>query len=178
MGMKHLRFKRGYKNVINKGIELNAAGQECWLAIETSGHAALKENFFLDDGAYLATKIVIKAAKLLAEGKTIDSVIDKLKSPLEAREIRFPITCEDFAAYADNILKEFESWAEGRQDMQVAAPNFEGVRIAFDEGWCLFRKSLHDPIMPFNAESDRQGGVDEIISEVTGFLSRYEYLEI
>ena len=30
------------------------------LAIETSGHAAFKENFFLDDGAYLAAKVVIK----------------------------------------------------------------------------------------------------------------------
>lgn len=178
LGMKHLRFKRGYKNVINKGIELNNAGQECWLAIETSGHAALKENYFLDDGAYLATKIVIKAARLAAEGKTLDSVIDTLKTPLEARELRFPITCGAFAEYADNILTELEQWATEQPDMQVVTPNFEGVRIAFDEGWCLLRKSLHDPMMPFNVESDRQGGADEIISKITGFLSRYSYLTI
>ncbi|MDD4201091.1 MAG: phosphomannomutase/phosphoglucomutase, partial [Eubacteriales bacterium] len=51
LGLRHLRFKRGYRNVINKAIELNKEGIDCQLAIETSGHAALKENFFLDDGA-------------------------------------------------------------------------------------------------------------------------------
>ncbi|MEI3518579.1 MAG: hypothetical protein V8R14_03920 [Clostridia bacterium] len=38
--------------MINKAQELNAEGIDCQLAIETSGHAALKENYFLDDGAY------------------------------------------------------------------------------------------------------------------------------
>ena len=76
LGLKHLRFKRGYKNVINKSKELNEQGIDSQLAIETSGHAALKENYFLDDGAYLAVKIVIKAARLKAEGKTLDSLIE------------------------------------------------------------------------------------------------------
>ena len=43
----HHRFKRGYKNVINEAIRLNHEGQESWLAIETSGHGAMKENYFL-----------------------------------------------------------------------------------------------------------------------------------
>lgn len=42
LGGKHHRFKRGYKNVIDEGIRLNKAGEECWLAIETSGHCALR----------------------------------------------------------------------------------------------------------------------------------------
>ncbi|MBR5730983.1 MAG: phosphomannomutase/phosphoglucomutase, partial [Firmicutes bacterium] len=75
LGLKHLRFKRGYKNVINKGLELNAAGEDCQLAIETSGHAAMKENYFLDDGAYLATRIVIKAAQLKKQGLGISSLL-------------------------------------------------------------------------------------------------------
>ena len=32
-------------------------GTDCQLAIETSGHAAFKENMMLDDGAYLALKV-------------------------------------------------------------------------------------------------------------------------
>ena len=43
LGLKHLRYMRGYKNVINKALELTAQGVDCPLAIETSGHAALKE---------------------------------------------------------------------------------------------------------------------------------------
>ncbi len=34
LGLRHLRFKRGYKNVINKSIELNAEGTDSQLAIE------------------------------------------------------------------------------------------------------------------------------------------------
>ena len=64
LGLKHLRYKRGYRNVINKAAELNDSDVDCQLAIETSGHAAYKENYFLDDGAFLATKIVIKMAQL------------------------------------------------------------------------------------------------------------------
>lgn len=61
--MRHHRFKRGYKNVINEAIRLNQEGIDTQLAIETSGHAAFKENFFLDDGAYLAALIVAYALK-------------------------------------------------------------------------------------------------------------------
>ena len=56
LGGKHLRFKRGYKNVIDKCVELNKNGEYSPLAMETSGHAAFKENYYLDDGAYLITK--------------------------------------------------------------------------------------------------------------------------
>ena len=38
LGGKHLRFKRGYKNVIDKCRELNESGIYSPLAIETSGH--------------------------------------------------------------------------------------------------------------------------------------------
>ncbi|MBR4864209.1 MAG: phosphomannomutase/phosphoglucomutase, partial [Oscillospiraceae bacterium] len=52
-GGVHHRFKRGYRNVINESIRLNENGQDSQLAIETSGHGAFKENYFLDDGAYI-----------------------------------------------------------------------------------------------------------------------------
>ena len=57
LGGEHCRYKRGYKNVINKGIELGKAGVDCQLMMETSGHGALKENLYLDDGAHLAVKV-------------------------------------------------------------------------------------------------------------------------
>src|SRR5699024_7762269 len=50
---KQYRYLSGYRNVINKAIELNKEGISTPLAIETSGHAAFRENYFLDDGAYV-----------------------------------------------------------------------------------------------------------------------------
>lgn len=205
LGLKHRRFKRGYKNVINEAIRLNEEGIDCQLAIETSGHAALKENRFLDDGAYLATKIVIKAAKLAQRGQTLDTLISELKEPKEALEVRLPIRCENFGEYGEKILEDLRAWAsmkpcarrsEGGEivaveeggcclchcGMSVAEPNFEGVRVNFSEeqenGWCLLRKSLHDPIMPLNIESDVEGGCEKIAEKLRPFLSAYTELDI
>lgn len=183
LGLRHLRFKRGYKNVINKSIELNAAGTDSQLAIETSGHAAFKENYFLDDGAYLATKIVIKAALLKNEGKTIDQLIADMKHPAESTEVRMKLSGDDFAAYGDKVLTEMTDWVKAGSDkgMSLEEPNYEGVRINFNEnngnGWALLRKSLHDPIMPLNIESDQVGGCEKIANILKDFLSNYTELD-
>lgn len=183
LGLKHLRFKRGYKNVINKSIELNAAGVDSQLAIETSGHAAYKENYFLDDGAYLATKIVIKAAQLKAKGEGIGVLIESLEEPLDAAEIRFPIKCEDFAEAGDRVLAGLLEWAvqNGDRGVSVVEPQFEGVRLNFRReglsGWCLLRKSLHDPILPLNVEVT-EGSCDEILGEIKGFLGGFEEVQL
>lgn len=178
LGLKHLRFKRGYKNVINKAIELNEQGTDCGLAIETSGHAALRENYFLDDGAYLAVKIVIKAARLKKEGLTIDSVIAELEEPADESEIRIPIMCSDFGAYGDRVLEDLAGFVKASPELSAEEPNYEGVRINFADGWCLLRKSLHDPIMPMNIASDKEGGCREIKSVMAKFLAGYDQLDL
>jgi len=178
LGLKHLRFKRGYRNVINKAVELNEQGTDCQLAIETSGHAAFKENYFLDDGAYLATKIVIKAAKLKQEGKTIDSVIEGLQTPADEKEIRIPIVAHDFGAYGDRVLSELEYFVNASDGLTLETPNYEGVRINFPGGWCLLRKSLHDPILPMNMAADEAGGCEDIMKVMVEFLSGYDELDM
>lgn len=178
LGLKHLRYKRGYKNVINKAIQLNEEGIDCQLAIETSGHAAMKENYFLDDGAYLAAKIVIQTARLHLEGKHLSSLIENLKQPAQAKEIRIPILAADFVSYGDRVLRELTEFAEQEPGMEVVVPNYEGVRIAFAAGWCLLRKSLHDPVLPLNIESEKEDGCAQIQSKIKAFLSGYEGLDL
>lgn len=183
LGLKHLRFKRGYKNVINKSIELNDQGIDSQLAIETSGHAAYKENYFLDDGAYLATKIVIKAAQLMQHGEGIEVLLSSLKEPKEAVEVRFPITGENFGEYGEEVLRGLKEWADAHaaEGVSVVEPNYEGVRLNFRRsglsGWCLLRKSLHDPIMPLNVEVT-EGSCEEILGEIRGFLEEYPRVSV
>lgn len=180
LGLKHLRFKRGYKNVINKAKELNQNGVDSQLAIETSGHAAYKENYFLDDGAYLATKIVIKTAQLKKAGAGLDVVLSSLEEPKEAIEKRFSINRADFADYGQEILCRLEEWVE-REGQQIGAslvsPNYEGVRINFEneqvKGWCLLRKSLHDPKLPLNVEVTK-GSCSDIVKVIDEFLADYD----
>lgn len=178
LGGKQLRFKRGYKNVIDKSIELNHAGVNSPLAIETSGHAALKENYFLDDGAFLATKIVILLAKLNKQGKSIDDLIKNLKEPAESMEIRVPILLDDFKEYGEMVIAQLTEYAEKREGWQVEKENYEGVRINVDGGWFLLRLSVHDPILPLNLENDNAGVSEKIAKELKEFLSSFDKLDL
>lgn len=172
LGCRHHRFKRGYKNVINEAIRLNEAGETCLLAMETSGHGALKENYFLDDGAYLATKIVIRYAQLRRQGRTLADLLEGMREPLEARELRFRLLSEDCKAAGAAVLEALARYAAGQPGWSAAPENYEGLRYAVpaQKGWFLLRMSLHDPLMPLNIESDCPDGVDEILRELTPFL--------
>jgi len=109
LGGIHRRFKRGYKNVIDEAKRLTFnEGNTAPLAIETSGHAAFKDNFYLDDGAYLATRIVILMAALRKEGKSIEDILKNLKMPAEEKEVRIKIDEEDFAKYGNIVLEDFK----------------------------------------------------------------------
>lgn len=167
----HFCFKsQGYKNVIDKGNALHAAGTPTMLAIETSGHGAMRENYMLDDGAYLAVKIIIELVRLRLSGAAggLGGMLNGLAEPLEETEFRLPFknnanykqtgqaVVEAFARFADTV----EGWTPERQ-------NFEGLRVNVAEpggksGWLLLRRSLHDPILPLNVESQTKGGTAAI----------------
>lgn len=170
----HRRFKRGYRNVINEAIRLNKEGIRSDLAMETSGHGALKENYFLDDGAYLMVKLVIELAKARRDGYTLESLIADLKEPKEAKEFRFSIGREDFKTYGQRILDELAAYTETREDWKAEAENYEGIRVNLDDGWFLLRLSLHDPILPLNIEGDSLGSVGRIAKALAPFLKRYD----
>lgn len=177
----HHRFKRGYKNVINEAIRLNGEGRETWLAIETSGHAALKENHFLDDGAYLMTKILVKAAKLRRMGKNLDTLTENLVMPAESTELRIRIKDPDFKTVGQQVIGDLQHFVQKVQGWSMVPENFEGIRISCNQasgnGWLLLRMSLHDPVMPLNIESNESGGVAAILSTLIPFLRKYPPLE-
>ncbi|KAJ6772976.1 PHOSPHOHEXOSE MUTASE [Salix koriyanagi] len=125
LGGKHHRFKRGYKNVIDEAVRLNSVGEESHLAIETSGHGALKENHWLDDGAYL------------------------MPEPQNHPDLKGG----SFREYGEAVLKLLENHVESDPKLQKAPVNYEGVRVSGFGGWFLLRLSLHDPVLPLNFEA-------------------------
>ena len=180
-GGVHRRFMRGYKNVIDESKRLNAEGIYSPLAIETSGHAALKENYFLDDGAYLVTRILISLAKLAEEGKDIADLIRDLPEPAEAAEVRLSFReGADFKTLGNGAIEDIKKTAPKTPGLSLAPDNFEGVRIVLDEehgdGWALIRMSLHEPIMPINFESNVRGGCKKIAQLLLCMLEKYDFL--
>lgn len=182
-GGVHHRFKRGYKNVINESKRLNAEGVYSPLAIETSGHAALKENYFLDDGAYLVTRLLIALAKAKKEGGTITDLIADLPEAKEAKEVRLRFVPNvDFKSLGKQVIDEWREFALSKGYISPVKNDYEGVRLNFDKahgnGWLLLRMSLHEPILPVNAESNESGGTKVILKELYSFLTRYDFLTL
>lgn len=176
-GGVHHRFKRGYKNVINESVRLNKEGISSPLAIETSGHAALRENYFLDDGAYLIAKILMKAAQMHEKGQSVADIISDLKEAKESSEYRIKIKEEDFKAYADKVIEDLKEFAKSSDSWSEVEKNFEGVRVdsAYpdENGWFLLRASLHEPLLVLNLESDVDSGCNKMYSKIENFLKEY-----
>lgn len=173
----HHRFKRGYKNVINEAIRLNDAGQESWLAIETSGHGAMKENYFLDDGAYLVSKLLIELARLKREQRSLSDLIAPLQEPQESAEFRLKLETDEFKVYGNSVIEQLQAFAKTQADWAIASQNYEGVRVSCqlpeEDGWFLLRLSLHDPVMPLNIESNVSGGVTLIKRRLQPFFQNF-----
>ncbi|MGK7940114.1 MAG: phosphomannomutase/phosphoglucomutase [Crocosphaera sp.] len=178
----HHRFKRGYKNVINEAIKLNEEDQESWLAIETSGHGAMKENYFLDDGAYLVTKLLIELANCKQQEKQLTDLIVNLKEPKESQEFRLNIQTEDFKNYGNQVIEKLKEFATTQENWLLVPNNYEGVRISCqapdEKGWFLLRLSLHDPVIPINIESNVSGGVNKIATRLLQFVQNFDALDL
>ncbi|MCR4616380.1 MAG: phosphomannomutase/phosphoglucomutase [Clostridiales bacterium] len=181
-GGVHLRYKRGYRNVINKQIELISNGIDCPLAIETSGHAAFSENYFLDDGAYLITKIIIKLVNLRNQNIDLEDFISNLEEAVEERELRFDIKVKDFKSYGETVIEKLKDYVKHCGGWSLADNSYEGVRISADtdngNGWALLRLSVHDPVMPLNVESLEKSGADKILRRLKAFLADFDGLDL
>ena len=130
----------------------------------------------MDDGAFLAVNIIVAAAKIKKEnGGDIRSLIADLSSPEEASEFRLNITDPEFAEKADQVLAAIEEFANSHEGYSVVSPNYEGIRVNFNldgaKGWFLARKSLHDPVLPVNIESEKNGGVRKVADMLAQLLA-------
>lgn len=176
LGGKQIRYISGYRNVINKAIEVNESGVDCQLAIETSGHAAFKENYFLDDGTYVAAKILMLLPKLKKEGKTLEQLIETLEQPVETQEIRFKLEAADYRALGENVIQTVrETPVEGFVEN---TENEEGVRMdlshPYGKGWFLLRMSLHEPLLVLQIEQDVPGMIPDVCKKLYELFTPFE----
>lgn len=180
-GGRHLRYMRGYKNVIDECKRLNAAGEYSPLAMETSGHCAFKDNYFLDDGAYLVTEILIILAEQLKKGQRLYDLIKDLEEPAEAAEIRLPINCDEFREYGAGVIEQLKGKVAAIEGAALAPENYEGVRLNFKDdngdGWLLIRMSLHEAILPINTESGKKGGCKKMAAALLPVLRQFDKVD-
>lgn len=178
LGGVQKRFKRGYRNVIDEAKRLCDEGADAPLAIESSGHAAFAEHYFLDDGAYLIAKILIEFANLRKYGKDLSSLIEGLAQPKEEVDIRLKFTSEDWRETAEKILVRLKGISE--RMLKLSDDNYEGVRayVSHADGYFIVRTSVHDPVLPIYIESNKDGGTKTIAKMLYSFLKDFRGLDV
>lgn len=172
------RFKRGYRNVIDEAKRLCELGTDAPLAIESSGHVAFAEHYFLDDGAYFIAKILIALANLRKTGGALTDLIEGLEAPLEERDIRLNFTADNWREVADRIITRLNALSE--RMLELSADNYEGVRayVSHADGYFIVRTSVHDPVLPIYIESNKKGGAKAIARFLLSFLVGFTGLDV
>ena len=133
---------------------------------------------------YLVTVLIVRAMELKRDGRTLGSLIADLKDPLESAELRLNLTEPDFRRRGEEILQSLLDHAAQDEAWHVAPDNREGIRVSFDldgqpdAGWFLLRLSVHDPVMPLNAESDLPGGIQHMLRALYAVLEGTEGLDL
>jgi phosphomannomutase len=173
LGLVHVRYLKGYANVISKArslTESNTVNAE--VAIETSGHCALKENDYLDDGTYTAVKVIGLLARERTQDPTkslLDLIVD-LDEMDEVTEMRMSIldgSMESMHRVFDYMALKSEASCETNSCWSIDNDNLEGIRISTGEdgGFFMLRKSLHDPVLCLQIEaSSKEAAKDEVLA--------------
>lgn len=175
-GVQH-RFKRGYRNVIDEAKRLGNLGVDAPLAIESSGHAAFIEHYFLDDGAYFIAKILVAFSQLRRDGGDITDLIAQYSDPFDMADVRLNFTDKNFRPLAEKIITRLHGFCE--RSLKLWDDNYEGVRafVPYARGNFLVRTSVHDPVMPIYIEGDNDTSTLKIARLLYSFLSGYEGLD-
>mmetsp|Transcript_22350 Transcript_22350/g.39318 ORF Transcript_22350/g.39318 Transcript_22350/m.39318 type:complete len:450 (-) Transcript_22350:114-1463(-) len=190
LGLKHVRFLRGYANVISKAQTLNEQQlMNAEVAIETSGHCAVKENGFLDDGTFTAVKVLGLLAQERRKAsheestssspvppKSLLDLISSLQELDEVMEFRLEVLdggLESMIGLFDFVALEIDALCEVQKGWKVDHDNLEGIRVETDPdgGFFLLRKSLHDPVMCLQVEANsRESAKQSVIDPLLGLF--------
>lgn len=187
LGLNHVRYLRGYANVIRRAKEITAndeTDQVAEVAIETSGHCAMRENGYVDDGTYTAVKIIglLARSKAAGTGSLLENIAGLGEMEYD-REFRLNIadgfletTSSIFQLIVEAVLTE---QCESNDDWTVDTDNLEGVRVRLcSGGFFMLRQSLHDPVISLQIESVSEDVAREnVLRPLVRMFKKYDLLE-
>ena len=189
LGLRHYRYVRGYANVIGKAAELTASGAaNAEVAIEISGHCAMKENGYVDDGTYTAVKIIgllartaVIAAASGGKVNLFDLLVGFDEMPFE-KEARFTAadgSLETTSRAFRRLAQSLEEQCERNDDWSLDRDNQEGVRVRLSSaGHFMIRQSLHDPVISMQVESiSEEEAREKVFDPLLGLLLKYDALD-
>ncbi|KAL3822184.1 hypothetical protein ACHAXA_008200 [Cyclostephanos tholiformis] len=184
LGLHHFRYLRGYANVIGKARELTESGlANAEVAIETSGHCAMRENGFVDDGTYTAVKIIGLLARTVSsgDGSLLGLISDLEELPFD-EEFRIMVTDGSLATTTsifERVTRSLMEKCDCVDEWSLDEENLEGVRVRLSTGgFFMIRQSLHDPVMSMQVESiSKEEAEEKVLMPMLELLSQHESLD-
>ncbi|MBR1559711.1 MAG: phosphomannomutase/phosphoglucomutase [Clostridia bacterium] len=154
MGGEAVPERSGHAFIKRRFLELGAA-----IAGEVSGHFFFGDLGY-DDGLYAA---LLMGELLGRADATLSALAGEIVIPPITPDLRVPCPY----AEQDAWLKKVEALAE-KYPCRVS--RLDGVRLEFDDGWLLARKSVTAEQITLRAEADDENKLREIISRVANVL--------
>ena len=154
MGGTPLPERSGHAFIKRRFLEAGAA-----IAGEVSGHFFFGELGY-DDGLFAA----LTMAELLAGGdRTLSQLAGDIACPPITPDLRVPCPYDQQQLWL--------SLVEGRaQALGCTISHLDGVRLDFDDGWLLLRKSVTAEQITLRAEADTPARLRELLAFVAGVL--------
>lgn len=128
MGVNPVRCKSGHAYMKEMVLDQGAV-----MGIELSGHVFLGVLKGRDDPLYTA---LVLAAHLAEDARPLSGLVDELPSMIMTPDLRIPMAEEEIR----RILETLQQGLEGARVEML-----DGVRLVWDYGWLLVRKSITEP---------------------------------
>jgi phosphomannomutase/phosphoglucomutase len=132
-----VRCKSGHAYMKDMVIELGAI-----MGVELSGHIFLNQLKGRDDPLYTA---LILAEYLAKEKRSLSSLVDALPRLIMTKDLRIPMSGKEM----EQIIEGLEQGPEGARVEML-----DGVRLVWDYGWLLARRSITEPKMTIRWEGE------------------------
>lgn len=137
------------------------------LAGEVSGHFFFRE-LGHDDAIHAAA---VMAQLLGRSGSDLSAEVATLPQPVITPDLRVPWPLDERDALLERVALAYDGYPIGRLD---------GVRVAFDDGWLLVRKSVTEPAVTIRFEATDEAALalrrDELLAAVPALAGRHPYL--
>ena len=130
------------------------------LAGELSGHIMIADDYFgFDDAPYDACRLIDLLAR---SDRTLSEMVADFPVYVSTAEIRIDVTEEQKWEVVAAAVKHFKSTHD--------VIEVDGARVLFGDGWALMRASNTQPVIVARFEARTQERLDEIRSQVEGWL--------
>src|SRR3990167_3364348 len=148
MGGQPIMWQTGHSILKAKMVEEKAP-----LAGEMSGHIFFKEGWYgFDDGIYVGARLL---SILSREEKSVSDVFHALPQTINTSELKLPMPEEKKFDFMNRLMAEGEFFG-------AEIITLDGLRIEYDFGWGLIRRSNTSPYLILRFEADTEENLTKI----------------